>query len=380
MSHLAKKPDYDIFCAVVDNFGDVATCWRLACQLHQRHGISVRLWVDNLTALKSLVPTTQLDCHSQQLDGIQVCLWTMPVQFDQVAPVVIEAFGCELPQNYRQAMLEYPSLCINLEYFSCEEWVLGCHGLRSFQSDGLHKYFFFPGLVFGTGGVLYESDYEDQRLAFNQNQQLAWFHQWQWPRVHANSLRISLFGYENKAIIDLLAQAADYPVPIEFYCPISKLCHELSIHLEHWQISAGNSYTIGQAHIHFIPFLPQAEYDRLLWSCDLNFVRGEESLIRGLLAAKPLVWHIYPTEDQAHWIKLTAFIHSLTMPDALADLNRAWNAQERLTSFNDVMSHLPALTLWAQQRQRPLLALDDLSTNLVRFIESKLAPSAKMKA
>ena len=365
-------PDYDIFCTVIDNYGDIATCWRLALQLNRRHGIRVRLWVDELNALQTLVPHANTNCDRQEINGILVCQWNDPFRFEQAADVVIEAFACELPSNYRQAMLERHSLCINLEYFSCEDWVLGCHGLRSFQSDGLHKYFFFPGIVSGTGGVLYEADYEQQRLAFTLNEQLDWFEHWQLPRTHASSVRMSLFGYENKAIISLLEQAAHYLAPIELYCPMSKLCHELTTHFDQWQISAGNSYQLGNATIHFIPFLPQSEYDQLLWSCDLNFVRGEESLIRGLLSAKPLVWHIYPTEDQAHWIKLNAFIKVLSMPPLLAELTRNWNAQAALVNLTEVLNQLPQLQRYALGAQESILSMNDLSTNLVSFIESKV--------
>lgn len=364
--------DYDIFCTVIDNYGDIATCWRLALQLNQRHGIQVRLWVDDLNALKHLYPKTNEHLAEQQLDQIDVRLWSTPFPNIKPAPVIIEAFACELPANYRQAMLKEASLCVNLEYFSCEDWVLGCHGLRSFQSDGLHKYFFFPGIVSGTGGVLYEADYEQQRLAFTLNEQLDWFKHWQLPRTHAFSVRISLFGYENKAIISLLEQAADYPTHIEFYCPMSKLCLELAQYFDQWRVSAGNSCTLGNATIHFIPFLPQSEYDRLLWSCDLNFVRGEESLIRGLLSAKPLVWHIYPTEDQAHWIKLNAFIQALSMPPLLAELTRNWNAQAALVNLTEVLNQLPQIQRYALGTQESILSMNDLSTNLVSFIESKV--------
>lgn len=369
-----NKPrrNYDIFCTVIDNYGDIATCWRLACQLQQRHEIDVRIWVDDLTALQPLVPQTQLDRQSQCLNAIQVCHWTQPFSFDYAADVVIEAFGCELPSSYRQAMLKQQSLCINLEYFSCEDWVLGCHGLRSFQADGLHKYFFFPGLTSGTGGVLYEADYEAQRLNFNEKAQHDWFEQWQLPRLNVDSLRISLFGYENKSIIDLLEQASNMSIPIEFYCPMNKLCHHLATFLGNNAIQSGNSHAIGNAHLHLIPFLPQTEYDRLLWCCDLNLVRGEESLIRGLLAVKPLVWHIYPTDDQAHWIKLKAFLKVSQLDSTLAALNTEWNAQETLTHFNAVIAALPQLTQQAQTLQQTLLSQADLSTQLVTFIEHKL--------
>jgi uncharacterized repeat protein (TIGR03837 family) len=153
---------------------------------------------------------------------------------------------------------------------------------------------------------------------------------------------------------------------------MSKLCHELTTHFDQWQVSAGNSYTLGNATIHFIPFLPQSEYDRLLWSCDLNFVRGEESLIRGLLSANPLIWHIYPTEDQAHWIKLNAFINTLNLPNSLAKLTRDWNAQSPLSNVHEVLSQLSELESHTLTTQKSILSMGDLSVNLVSFIESKV--------
>lgn len=367
-----KFAQYHIFCTVIDNYGDIATCWRLALALTVRHAISVKIWVDELDALKQLLPEIDTQQAHQVIQTVEISLWSEALFVQTAAPIVIEAFGCQLPENYRQAMIRQNSLCMNLEYFSCEEWVLGCHGLRSYQSDGLHKYFFFPGIMPGTGGILFEADYEQQRLAFTQKKQLDWFERWQLPRTDSSSVRISLFGYENTAILSLLKQASEQSTPIEFYCPISKLCNQLHAHFSDWQISPGHSYKLGHCTIHFISFLPQVEYDRLLWSCDLNFVRGEESLIRGLLAAKPLVWQIYPTDDQAHWLKLNAFFKAYTMEESLCQLNHAWNAQSSLDTLMPVITNLTYLKQLAEQQQQHILSLGDLSTNLVRFIEDKM--------
>ena len=40
----------DLFCRVVDNYGDLGVCWRLARQLAGEHGVAVRLWVDALAS------------------------------------------------------------------------------------------------------------------------------------------------------------------------------------------------------------------------------------------------------------------------------------------------------------------------------------------
>lgn len=45
---------WDIFCSVVDNYGDIGVCWRLAVNLAQR-GQRVRLWIDDSADRKSVV-------------------------------------------------------------------------------------------------------------------------------------------------------------------------------------------------------------------------------------------------------------------------------------------------------------------------------------
>ena len=47
---------WDIFCSVVDNYGDIGVTWRLARQLAAEQGHVVRLWVDELGAFVRLCP------------------------------------------------------------------------------------------------------------------------------------------------------------------------------------------------------------------------------------------------------------------------------------------------------------------------------------
>ena len=84
--------------------------------------------------------------------------------------------------------------------------------------------------------------------------------------------------------------------------------------------------------------LSQTEYDQLLWSADINAVRGEDSLVRAIWAGKPFLWDIYKQDDGAHWDKLRAFCVAYTrQADALsADIwtqwQMAWNAHESPTT------------------------------------------------
>ena len=35
---MASRPDWDVFCKVIDDLGDIGVCWRLARQLAGEHG------------------------------------------------------------------------------------------------------------------------------------------------------------------------------------------------------------------------------------------------------------------------------------------------------------------------------------------------------
>src|SRR5688572_26593991 len=124
----------ELFCRVVDNFGDIGVCWRLARQLAGEHGLAVRLWVDDLASFQRLCPAIDPAAEAQLLQGVSVRRWhpamALPAP-DDIGDAVIEAFGCALPPAFEQAMAARPArpVWINLEYLSAEDWVIGCHGL-----------------------------------------------------------------------------------------------------------------------------------------------------------------------------------------------------------------------------------------------------------
>ena len=165
------KASWDIFCSVVDNYGDIGVTWRLARQLVAEHQVPVRLWVDDLQAFVPLCPEADASAAQQWQQGVDVRLWPKDWQPVEAADVVIEAFACTLPDDYLQAIKarKTPVLWLNLEYLSAEDWVSGCHGLASLRSDGLKRTFFFPGFEAGTGGLLREADLLARRRAFEQD-------------------------------------------------------------------------------------------------------------------------------------------------------------------------------------------------------------------
>jgi uncharacterized repeat protein (TIGR03837 family) len=355
---------WDIFCKVIDNHGDLGVCWRLAAQLADR-GHRVRLYVDDAGALAWMAP------HG--CPGAQVLPWQAHSQAGDVGAVVIEAFGCELPALFQAAMASatrtngQQPVWINLEYLTAESSAERNHGLPSpvlaGPASGLTKYFFYPGFTRRTGGLLREPDLSRRRAEFARGE---WLQRHGMP-AHADAMLVSLFCYEPQGLDQLLATWASGPGRTHLLVTAGRAADAVRHALaRNGQADPAVSRS-SRLSISWLPLLSQREFDHLLWACDLNFVRGEDSLVRALWAGKPLVWQIYPQEDDAHHAKLSAFLDWLAAPAALRDFHYAWN---------DVTGALPPASpsLWmecVEAGRARLLVQDDLVTQLMRFVCDK---------
>lgn len=325
--HSLNPKSWDIFCRVIDNYGDIGVCWRLARQLANEYQQQVRLWVDDLEALIRIWPDA-LPLDHQQLANVEVRQWPVAFSADTaVAQVVIEAFACDIPDAYLEAMAKHKRagsapLWINLEYLSAETWVEECHGMTSIHpSTGLKKTFFFPGFTAKTGGLLREQHLISDRDNFDKRLFLKQLSITQ----RENALLISLFAYENSAVGSLLDGWIYSPLPIHCLVPHGKILTSINLHTG-IELAPNKPFIQGNLRLEVIPFLTQLQYDQLLWICDINFVRGEDSFVRAQWAGKPFVWHIYPQEEQAHLVKLDAFLDKL-----LAGQNQEFASQIRET-------------------------------------------------
>jgi hypothetical protein len=158
---------WDIFCKIVDNFGDIGVCWRLARQLQLEHGLQIRLWIDDLEAAQKIIPSLNIAENSQVCDEITILKLSAEADYSQAAEVAIEAFACELPPVYLAAMVRQQSKWVNLEYLSAEKWVDDFHAKPSPQPNGLTRYFYFPGFTEVTGGLIREAHIAAQLQSHN---------------------------------------------------------------------------------------------------------------------------------------------------------------------------------------------------------------------
>ena len=371
---------WDIFCRVVDNFGDAGVCWRLARILHREHGLPVRLCIDDLATLRLLHPALDANAAQQQLDGITVCRWQDAVPLPADAAVVIEAFGCGLPDNYIAAMAANtrPPLWIVLEYLSAESWVDEHHGLSSPHPRlPLPRYFFFPGFTSATGGLLREADLQSRRAAFDAVARQAFWRDMGFSDVAADALTVSLFAYGDAPVAELLAAMAQDAKPVVVAVPGGSLLPAVR---SFFGVAAGDKgpWHRGALELRALPFLPQARYDELLWACDFNFVRGEDSFVRAQWAGRPLVWQPYRQEDGAHQRKLQAFLDrygaGLVPAAVLGEFWRCWNGDPAGigAAWPALRAARRDLALHAGRWALDLANSADMAQQLVEFVRGKV--------
>jgi len=369
-----RMPVWDVFCRVVDNFGDIGVCWRLACNL-AAHGQRVRLWVDDAAALRWMAPAG----HA----GVEVSPWGASTVFPAAGDVVVEAFGCDPPAAFLAAMAARANgdgprpvrapVWINLEYLSAERYVERSHGLPSPQmsgpAKGLTKWFFYPGFTAATGGLLREASLADEQAAFVRDAWLAT----QGLALRAGERLVSVFCYPGAPVDRLVASLRADRRPTLLATAPGAATDAVRAAL------AAGADAPPAVRQHALAWLTQPDFDRLLWAADLNFVRGEDSWVRAQWAGQPFVWQAYPQGDGAHAPKIGAFLDlALTgaEPDAANALRRwtaAWNGLEAAAA------PLPAWTpgqlaatgraarAWRDQLRVP----HDLATRLLAFVREK---------
>ncbi len=372
----------DIFCRVIDNFGDIGVTWRLVRQLQSEYQWSIRLWVDDLRSFQRLEPRLDSALARQTIADVEIIHWTDPAPALLPRPVVIASFSCDLPTTYLAQMSEQESLWVNLEYLSAEKWVEGCHGLPSLRSDGLSSHFFFPGFTPQTGGLLRENALLAKREAWLKDctQQYhfikslgvpeaamqAWRPQGEAPPTPGHTGRlISLFCYPKAPLAPLLEVLSRDHQDSVLLVP-EGVVPDLTPHIR------------GSLHVVRIPFVSQEDYDKILWCADLNFVRGEDSIVRALWAGKPFVWHIYPQSEQTHLKKLEAWLARCDLPGFAQKLLLEWNQDSPEPALRDSfrLALSPAeLEKWGSTCQllsQKLALQPDLATSLDHFCREKL--------
>ena len=319
----------DIFCRVIDNFGDAGVMWRLAKALTDE-GLVVRLIIDDIETLSHLTAGLKPIAAISEQYRIEVFHWEKSWDAGECplepAAFVIEGFGCRLPANYESKMAQRsPSpLWVNVDYFSAEDWVDDFHMQPSIHPTyGLKKYFVFPGVSTRSGGLIIEKDYEKEEKT------------WKASHGHCGPLKLFFFTYPYGPIRELAQTLAELNLPIQVRCAATQAGQMLYPNI--------NELNSDRLTAKLLPFVAQESFDHFLWDCDLAFIRGEDSAARAMIAGVPFIWHIYHQEDNAHQVKLQALEKKMSHCFDDTNLFNAWCQFQE--GFNNGVVHRDALKI-----------------------------------
>lgn len=302
-----KVKNIDIFCEIIDNFGDIGVVYRLAKELKLRYGAEVEIRVI-LNRLEEFLAMAQeaSDVPHQKFKDITYATYeyvSENIKSFKTADVIIEAFGCKIPEEYLEIAYKESSLLINLEYLSAEGWVEDFHLNESMLgAPKLKKFFFMPGFTERSGGIIIDTPFEKtiKRVRENKDFYLKKYLEKSGIENLDKKLIGTVFSYE-KDFESLLAALNDLERETVLIIMGEKSQNSFRKIL-------GNSNKYGKIETYFIEFLNQEEYEEVVSFADFNFVRGEDSFARAVLLGKPFLWHIYIQENEAHFDKLEAFI------------------------------------------------------------------------
>ena len=352
---------WDLFCRVVDNLGDAAVMWRLARQLAVEHRRQVRLHIDQPAVLLQLVPEAGPGAVADGVRVLAIADGARPAATNAIADtdVVVTGFHAALPRGWRQRMAPGRPLWIHLEYLTAEGWIEGFHRLPSPHPGGIVEHYFYPGFSSASGGLLREADLLERRDRFAAEPgAAACFLAGLGVQRREGETLASLLCYPDAPLADLARLLGQTSTRLHLLVPEG--------------VAVGGDDDAG-SHLRFsrIPFLPQRQYDRLLWSCDFNFVRGEDSLVRGLWSGRPFVWQIYRQADDAHLPKLEAFLRLLPA-GSLADAMRWWNRLPGVppAAMLELIQEAPARAAALPHALLERLARPDLASRLLAFAGS----------
>lgn len=375
---------WDIFCKVIDNFGDAGVAARLAREL-AGSSKRIRIFIDDVKPISLIAP----DLLSQN-SPIEVIEWTKNAKvFENFVPadVVIECFACNIPINCINTLDDSKSVWINLEYLCAEDWIEGCHGMMSMEK-GKKKWFFFPGFTTKTGGLNIEKRFissdcvSEHSVTRAKNKILALF-----PKEYSsvNNTLVSVFSYENESLAEIVNSSKCHNESILFIIPegrFSKFLQKKYAHRLTKYHDNSNTYITSKKNIvRFIPMTDQQGYDDIIAGCDFNVVRGEDSFVRTQIFAKPFAWHIYPQEEDYHLIKLDAFLKKMTEdwdPTAqklLFEFSYMLNknvVNGCAETFSEILVMKQAFDKYAAKHRESIIANGTLAENLMKFVITKL--------
>jgi hypothetical protein len=326
----------------------VAVSVRLAAAIkQQRPQWHVRLFSDGQAILPRLFSGLANTSYPQLYKGVEILPLTAAGQKGGAA-VALEMLGCELPEGYAR-----PTYIINVEYLTAEGWASEYHLHQSYIGGRSKKFFFLPGVTRGTGGLVW-GGFLDLRKAIEEEplqMRKDFLRKMKLPPLDVEQNWASLYTYE----ID--RNSIEAQKETLFITPDTNMSQPLP------------------ANCYVCPNMGLEWYDCLVLLSDYNFVRGEDSLSRALLAGKPFLWQAYRQENNLHLVKVQAMLD--VFQPSFYDTMLYTLLEKQFISFNKSGYFDPnffglyktELGAVANDIAGRIISLDAQENNLIRFVE-----------
>ncbi|SFS92349.1 conserved hypothetical protein, PP_1857 family [Succinivibrio dextrinosolvens] len=342
----------DVFCDVIDNFGDAGVCLRL-CRDFSKKNFEVRLFCNNVNILNKI---TNSEDDSNRF--LSLFSWSDDTVDYEPSEVVIQAFSVRLPDNLIKKIKSIKSVVVNLEYLTAETFAEDCHKLPSY-ADGFESFFFFPGFTRKTGGVVIEESFLEKLK----------------NKEGSNSKNLTLFSYENEKVKTVINSLNNQKLILNIF--EGKGLNNFN-NLFNLNLATGEEYKLNELTIKALPMVSQDEYDSYLIDSFLNLVRGEDSIVRAMLSGNPFLWHIYPQEENAHKDKIEALFYR--MSEVCSSKEDVETLRQITLSYNGFSDYLNGFNLlgfyenWkklSKEWSEHLISLGSLTDNLISFLKTK---------
>ena len=272
----------DIFSRFIDNYGDISIPLRLAHGLFIDHSVTSNVFLTSNELTQKILDKNLFNENINIIDIDKMDNNFLP------NTNIVTIFDTQLPISY-EAKLTSKNLLINYEYFSAEQWVDDFH-LRESINKKYKKIFYIPGVGEHSGvpifGINDKGLYRPESL---------------------DTKTINFFCYFNENI------EASVKVLRTNFPQYDSVLHD----------RFDKDKSRGKNLLSF------NDFDQALSNSLINFVRGEDSLIRAILAGSPFIWQPYIQENGLHVTKLNAFLdhYFISLPPQLREIFLIWNNQ-----------------------------------------------------
>ncbi len=358
------KKTIDIFCDIIDNYGDIGIVYRLSKEL-SLNNYNVRIFVNKLHEVTKLIENFDEKLSYQKIEEIE--FYNLDnFSVDKGGEVIIEAFGTNLPDSYVENLNPNSKIIINLEYLTAESWALDFHLKNSISPKSfIEKVFYMPGFVKNSGGIILDSNYLEisNNIRNNKKKYFNEFYRKLNLKYNEESYYINIFTYTWK-FKPFLESIKNLDKKFVFFILDKKI--------EIPEVLPNN------IEIYTLDYMKQKDFDIFINLADFNFIRGEDSIIRTILSEIPFVWNIYPQEEDYHLLKLEAFLDRYVNKESnFYKMN--WSFNSKLPFMEDFINFIEEDKEFLKKDKEFLIENCNLITKLLNFIDSKLKNQEETK-